>query len=232
MRKLTDDQWKVLEPFFPKDEPVKPQGGRPGYSTREILDGVLWILRVGARWGDELPLPRNYPSGSTCYRHFRKWVELGIFDQVIRALVEDLRSRGKIDLAETFIDATFVEAKKGVEKSVKRSAVKAAKSWQLWTVDLFLSPCLLNLLHHMRVDLLYQRLGPAIAGTYLVDLSETKHTILILSGKSLGEETANSLLRTSEIGENHQLKMADLYDATDEDGWLSDSSLGFNPFGA
>jgi hypothetical protein len=159
-------------------------------------------------------------------------VESGIFTKVIRALVEDLRERGKIDLAETFIDATFVEAKKGAQKSAKRRVARVPRSWQLWTVDLFLSPCLLRVLHHMRVNLLCQRFGLDILGTYLSDLSETKLTILMLLGKIYDEEESNLLLPTSQIVESHQLKMADLLDATDEDGWSNDSSPGFNHFGA
>jgi transposase len=227
--KLTNDQWAILEPFFPKKRVTTPKGGRPPYSDREILQGVLWVMRVGARWND-LPTPKGYPSGTTCYRHFRKWVELGIFDKVIRTLVEDLRKRGKIDLTETFIDATFVEAKKGAKKLAKPRVEKALRSWQSLTVDLFLSPCLLRVLHHMRVNSLSQRFGPVILGTYLGDLSETKLTILILLGKSFGDFDVNSLLPTSAIEENHQLKMADLLDATDEDGWSSDSSPGYNLF--
>ena len=227
--KLTNAQWELLEPYFPREHGKNPQGGRPGYSNRALLQGVLWVMRTGARWND-LEMPKGYPSGSTCYRHFRKWVELGIFDKIIRALVEDLRKRGKIDLTETFIDATFVEAKKGARKSVKPSLVRGPRSWQSLTVDLFLSPCLLKVLHHMRVHSLSQLCGVAILGTFLTELSETKLTILILSGAiSRNDIDASSLLPISQIVKSHQLKMAELYDATDEDGWLNDSLHGFNP---
>lgn len=228
--KLTDAQWRVLEPYFPKPKRKNPEGGRPGYSSRELLQGVLWVMRTGARWND-LQMPKGYPSGSTCYRHFRKWVESGIFDKVIRALVRDLHKRGKIDLTETFIDATFVEAKKGELKSVKPSPAKGRRSWQSLTVDLFLSPCFLKVLHHMRVHSLSQLCGAAILGTFLTELSETKLTILIHLGEiSSNDIDANSLLPISQIVKSHQLRMAELYDATDEDGWLNDSSLGFSPF--
>ena len=140
--KLSNKPWKVLERLFPAQQ-KSPKGGRPPYSTREILQGVLWLMRVGARWGD-LPTPRRYPSGSSCYRYFRKWVELGILDQIIRTLFKDLKQRGKIDLTESFIDAPFVEAKKGVEKSVNLRAVMAPRSWKSLKIDLFLSPCFLR----------------------------------------------------------------------------------------
>ncbi len=224
--KISNEQWEHIRKYFPKDKERSGKGGRPAYKTREILQGVLWVLRVGARWKD---LPRGYPSGATCHRHFTAWVRLGVFDKIIRALVEDLKSRGKIDLAETFIDATFVEAKKGAQKLEKPRVVKDLRSWPSSTVDLFLSPCLLNLLHHMRVNLLCQRFGPAILGTYLTELSETKLTILIHLGKLSEDIESNSLLPAKVIEKNH-LKMGELYDATDEDGWSKDFFPGFNSF--
>jgi hypothetical protein len=79
----------------------------------------------------------------------------------------------------------------------------------------------------MRVNSLCQRFGPAIAGTYLSELSETKLTILIHLGKLSEDIESNSLLPTKAIAKN-ALRMDELYDATDEDGWSKDSFLGFN----
>ncbi len=224
--KLSKEQWNILEPYFPQQRITTPKGGRPGYPTKQIFEGVLWVLRVGARWQD---LPKSYPSGTTCYRHFVKWVNAGIFDKILRALIEDLRQRGKIDLTETFIDATFVEAKKGAKKSAKPSVARVLKSWQSLTVDLFLSPCLLRVLHHMRVNLLSQRFGPDILASYLTDLSETKLTILMNLGNVSDDNLDVSLLLPTSAIERNELKMADLLDATDEDGWLNVFSHGFNP---
>ncbi|NBU21834.1 transposase [bacterium] len=44
--KLTNEQWGMLEPFFPKENLNRSKGGRPGYSNREILQGVLWVIRA------------------------------------------------------------------------------------------------------------------------------------------------------------------------------------------
>ena len=47
---LTDDQWSVLEPLFQKE---RTGAGRPQiHSDREVLNGVLWVLRTGAAWAD------------------------------------------------------------------------------------------------------------------------------------------------------------------------------------
>ena len=48
-RLLTDDHWKRLAPRFPK-HPPSPKGGRPRADDRECLEGLLWLLRTGARW--------------------------------------------------------------------------------------------------------------------------------------------------------------------------------------
>jgi hypothetical protein len=67
---------------------------------------------------------------ATMFRNFR-----------LQKLAEDLRDRGKLDLSESFIDASFSGAKKGALVSALQSAAKAAKSWQSQTAMVFLSPC-------------------------------------------------------------------------------------------
>ncbi len=50
---VSDADWAVLEPLlrFPQRADRR---GRPPADTREVLNGVLWILRTGAQWW-ELP---------------------------------------------------------------------------------------------------------------------------------------------------------------------------------
>lgn len=49
---LTDEQWAILEPLIPP-LPRRPDGkGRPWRDNREVLNGILWVLRTGARWED------------------------------------------------------------------------------------------------------------------------------------------------------------------------------------
>ena len=101
-----------------------------------MLNGVLWVLRTGAPWQD---LPKRYPPYQTCHRWFQQWQQEGTLVEVLRALVADLRDRGKVDLSESFIDGSFAGAKKGALELVKRSAEKGPRSWQLQTAMVFLS---------------------------------------------------------------------------------------------
>ena len=49
---LTDKQWAVLEPLIPKKQPREDGKGRPRVDNRDVLDGILWMLRTGAAWQD------------------------------------------------------------------------------------------------------------------------------------------------------------------------------------
>ena len=66
---LTDAQWEKIAPLLPKVRKSR-QGGRPRAKDRKVLEGILWILRSGARWQD---LPEEFPSPSTCWRRLRDW---------------------------------------------------------------------------------------------------------------------------------------------------------------
>jgi putative transposase len=52
---LTDDEWALIEPYVPRAKP----GGRPEkYPTREILNGMFYIVRGGCAWR---LLPHDFP---------------------------------------------------------------------------------------------------------------------------------------------------------------------------
>ncbi len=125
---LTDEQWFILQPLIP-DPPRRPDGkGRPWRNTRDVLNGVLWVLRTGAPWHD---LPERYPPYQTCHRRFQQWVRSGVFEKALQALAADLRERGGIDLSECFIDGTFIAAKKGVKMLGRPSEGRVRRSWRL-----------------------------------------------------------------------------------------------------
>jgi len=143
---LTNAQWAILEPFFrPQRRPDRR--GRPWQDTRQVLNGVLWILRTGAAWSD---LPDKYPPYQTCHRRWQQWRRSGLLLRVLQKLAEDLRDRGKLDLSEAFIDGSFSRAKKGALLCAMIAAEKAAISWRLQTAMVFLSPCTWPALARMR----------------------------------------------------------------------------------
>jgi transposase len=146
---LSNAQWQLVEPLFTWDKKRNQRRGRPPREARQVLDGVLWVLRTGAPWYD---VPERYGPYQTCHRRFQQWVREGVLEGVLWALAEDLRARGKLDLAECFIDASFVEAKKGALQSVRQRSARGARSWQLQTAMALLSPYGLQVLRRMSAN--------------------------------------------------------------------------------
>ena len=147
---LTDEQWSILEPLIP--EPVRRADGRgrPWRANREVLNGILWILRTGAAWQH---LPDRFPPYQTCHRRFQMWVRDGVMRSILETLARDLEQRGQIDLSECFIDGTFVVAKEGVPTLARPSGAKVRRSWLLLTLQVFQSECTRLLLLHMKSPL-------------------------------------------------------------------------------
>jgi len=49
---VTDTQWEKIRPPLSK-RPQRLGGGPPASADdRKVLEGILWILRSGARWHD------------------------------------------------------------------------------------------------------------------------------------------------------------------------------------
>ena len=141
---LTYAQWTGIELLIPSPK-RKPGGrGRPVRDPREVLHGILWVLRTGAPWKD---MPSRYPPYQTCHRWFQRWSQQGVFAQILRVLAEDLYERGGIDIRETFLYGSFTPAKKGVVLSALQNAEKGPRSWQSQTLLVFLSPLTYKALH-------------------------------------------------------------------------------------
>ena len=119
-RLVSDELWARVEPYLPVRAP-HPKGGRPWVPDRECLEGVLWVLRSGARWCD---IPVDLPSPSTCWRRLQEWSGEGCLDDIQAAVVVELDELGLLNWDQLLADATFIRGKKGVTRLVTPSAAK------------------------------------------------------------------------------------------------------------
>ena len=119
-RQLTDAHWERIAPLLPV-HPPSPKGGRPRADDRECLEGLLWLLRSGARWQD---IPVDLPSGSTCWRRLQEWSSEEVLEKIQAILIEELHELGRVDFDELLADATFIRAKKGGWKSARPRLVR------------------------------------------------------------------------------------------------------------
>lgn len=103
---LTDEQWLILAPLLP---PRKARG-QPRVDDRRTLNGILWVLRTGARWAD---LPRRYGAPSTCHLRLQRWQREGVWERLWRGLLSGLDQQQRLDWTRAHLDGTFIAAKKG-----------------------------------------------------------------------------------------------------------------------
>jgi len=106
---LTDQQWEVIKPILREPKSSKSGGQKP-IPNRPCLEGILWILRSGARWKD---MPSHFPSPSTCWRRLAQWQEDDVLTDIWQKLLGTMDEQGRLKWDETFADGTFIPAKKG-----------------------------------------------------------------------------------------------------------------------
>lgn len=80
--------------------------GRKAYTNRELLPGILKVLRSGCRWRD-LNLV-DYPDGTTHWRRLRFWKRGKQFRLVWQLLLRMLRSAKKLVLDTMSIDGSLI----------------------------------------------------------------------------------------------------------------------------
>jgi len=77
---LTDAQWRRICDLLPGKV---SDPGRTGADNRQFVNGVLWVLRSGARWHD---LPERYGKWKTVHKRFTRWAEAGVWEKVFASL--------------------------------------------------------------------------------------------------------------------------------------------------
>ena len=95
---ITDDEWGRVKDLLPTDE--LPRQGRPPKPNRDILNGILWIVKSGAPWRD---LPERFGPWQTVYDRFNKWAKTGIFEKIFEVLSIDA------DMQDLSLDSTSIK---------------------------------------------------------------------------------------------------------------------------
>jgi transposase len=110
-KRVTETLWKAIAPLLPEHVP-SAKGGRPPVPDRACLEGIIFVLKTGMAW-QMLPTRLGYGSGSTCWRRFHAWTQLGVWPELHRRLLRVLGRHGRINLERAVIDSASVRALKG-----------------------------------------------------------------------------------------------------------------------
>ncbi len=127
---LDDELWKLIEPLLPPPKPrrVKFPGRKP-LDRRQVLTGILFVLKSGIPWED-LPQEMGCGSGMSCWRYLEAWQKAGVWDKVHKTLLDRLRADEQLDLSAAVVDSSHVRAVGGARIPVPAPwiAGKAARS--------------------------------------------------------------------------------------------------------
>ena len=115
--RLTDGQWNLIVDVIPKPK----RTGRPPRDRRQVVDGILWILRTGSPWRD---LPDAFGPWATVWDLFDTWNH----DGTLQAILDRLRGQVEIDEELWCIDGTIVRAAKCAAGGGKKTILTNRKT--------------------------------------------------------------------------------------------------------
>ena len=130
---VPDELWAVIQPLLPLP-PSHARGGRPRIPDRQVLAGILFVLRTGTPWS-YLTGELGCGSGSTCWRRLRDWQAAGVWRRLERTLLQQLSDADQIDWSRAVLDSTSVAAKRGAKRPgrIRRIAARRARSAIWWS---------------------------------------------------------------------------------------------------
>ncbi len=117
---LNDQQWKRIEPQL-LGKPGDP--GQTGRNNWLFVDGVLWVLRSGARWQD---LPERHGKWKSVHKRFTRWAKAGVWERVFEALTKHR------DSTYLMLDSTIVRAHQQAATG-KGGPEPGSGAFQRWT---------------------------------------------------------------------------------------------------
>ena len=95
--------------------------GPTAADNRQFVNGVLWVLRSGARWQD---LPERYGKYKSVHTRFMRWARAGAWERIFADLVRNKKNQSLM------LDSTIVRAHQQAAAGRK----KGAPGTRLWGV--------------------------------------------------------------------------------------------------
>lgn len=115
---VSDELWAVVEPLIPRVERRRRYPGRKRIPDRQVLTGILFVLRTGIPW-EHLPQEMGCGSGVTCWRRLKEWHEQDVWERLHETLLAKLHEADQIDWSRAAIDSSQVRAVGGARKRAR-----------------------------------------------------------------------------------------------------------------
>jgi transposase len=88
---VSDEEWAFVAPYLALLREDAPQRN---HELREVFNGLRWIVRTGSAWRY---MPHDLPPWEAVYQQMRRWLEAGVFEEMVHDLRVLLRlSEGRV----------------------------------------------------------------------------------------------------------------------------------------
>src|ERR671916_47083 len=77
---VSDEEWVFVAPFLAL---VREDAPQRNHDLREVFNGLRWIVRTGSAWRY---MPHDLPPWEAVYQQTRRWLEAGVFKQMVHDL--------------------------------------------------------------------------------------------------------------------------------------------------
>ena len=114
--RIPGDLWLHIQPLLP---PAKQAGtvGHPALPQRQVVDGILYVLRTGCQWKS---LPKEwFGASSSLHTYFQAWQAAGIWQKVFQLVLRHYDKLKHIQWRWQALDSKLVAAPLGGDKTGK-----------------------------------------------------------------------------------------------------------------
>jgi transposase len=88
---VSDEEWAFVAPYLAL---VREDAPQRNHELREVFNGLRWIVRTGSAWRY---MPHDLPPWEAVYQQMRRWLEAGVFEEMVHDLRVVLRlSEGRV----------------------------------------------------------------------------------------------------------------------------------------
>ena len=130
--RLTDQEWELIRDVFPP--PART--GRPPRNRRQVVNGILWILRTGA---PSRNLPEEFGPWGTVWDLFDKWNADGMWDTILSRLRSWRIDAGEVNDEFWCIDGTAVRTR-GARPGTRKKKTRRSRRTMRWGGPAGVSP--------------------------------------------------------------------------------------------
>src|SRR5687768_9836072 len=77
---VSEEEWAFFAPYLAL---VREDAPQRTHELREVFNGLRWIVRTGSAWRY---MPHDLPPGEAVYQQTRRWLEAGVFEEMVHDL--------------------------------------------------------------------------------------------------------------------------------------------------